>query len=255
MSSSQTPTLGALSTRPLSLKALGLSEEDGAVLLAGLRRHEGRLMLVGVELLALDGGIESLHAVPLEGLHEDGLGHCEAVVEVVEILVAGLELVGGDVGERAVEIVDAVHEVFGEALDGKVLCGLHFALGLVLEVTEVGDAVLELVLLRVLAMCHDPFVPMVGHTVASRSSFFLVSSSALTGSSSVLVSFSVLASSAFFVSDAGASEYILKPDILCDTAGVNCWEMKAERWSLAGAAEGLLGRSLEALSESSGETS
>ena len=78
------------------------------------------------------------------------------------------------------------------------------------------------------------------HTVTSRSSFFLVSSSALTGSSSVLVSFSALASSAFFASDAGASEYILMPDNLCDTAGVNCWETKAERWSLAGAAEDCL---------------
>ena len=112
-------------------------------------------MLVGVELLALDGRVESLHAVPLEGLHEHGLGHLETVVEVVEVLVAGLELLSGNIGERAVEVVDAVHQVFGEALDGKVLCGLHFALGLVLEVTEVGDAVLELVLLRVLAMRHQ----------------------------------------------------------------------------------------------------
>jgi len=98
---------------------------------------------------------------------------------------------------------------------------LHFALGLVLEVGKSAMLCLSL-------------------SVTSRSSFFLVSSSALTGSSSVLVSFSALGSSAFFASDAGASEYILMPDILCDTAGVNCWEMKAERWSLAGAAEDCL---------------
>jgi hypothetical protein len=117
---------------------------------------------------------------------------------------------------------------------------LHFALGLVLEVAEIGDAVLEFVLRRVLAKDYLYHQKPFDRTVASRSSFFLVSSSALTGSSSVLVSSFALPSSPFFASDAGASEYILIPDILCDTAGVNCWETKAERWSLAGAAEDCL---------------
>lgn len=197
-------------------------------------------MFVGVELLALDGWVESLHAVPLECLHEDGLGHCETVVQVVEVLVASLELFGGDVGKSAVEVVNAVHEVLSETLDGEVLCCLHLALGLILKVAEVGDAVLEFVLDRMLALTNGFIATFSRHTVTSRSSFFLVSSSALTGSTSVLVSFSALPSSAFFASDAGASEYILMPDIRCDTAGVNCWETKAERWILAGATEDCL---------------
>lgn len=110
-------------------------------------------MLVGIEFLALDAGVESLHAVPLEGLHEDGLGHHQTVVEVVQILVASLELLSRDIGKGAVEVVDAVHEVFGEALNGEVLGSLHLALGLVLKVAEVGDAVFQFVLYRMLANC------------------------------------------------------------------------------------------------------
>jgi hypothetical protein len=144
--------LGCPQHAAVELETLGLSEEDGAVLLVGLRRHKGRLVLVGVELLALNGRVEPLHAVSLESLHEHSLGHCEAIVEVVEVLVARLELVGGNIGERAVEVVHAVHEILGETLNREVLRCLHFALGLVLEVAEVGDAVLELVLLRALVI-------------------------------------------------------------------------------------------------------
>lgn len=161
-------------------------------------------------------------------------------MQVVEVLVAGLELLGRNVGKSAVEVVNAVHEVLGEALDGEVLCCLHFALGLVLKVAEVGDAVLEFILDRVLALSDRFIATLSRHTVTSRSSFFLVSSSALTGSTSVLASLSALPSSAFFASDAGASEYILMPGIRCDTAGVNCWETKAERWILGGATEDCL---------------
>jgi hypothetical protein len=197
-------------------------------------------VLVGVELLALDGGVESLHAVLLERLHENGLGHHQTIVEVVKILVAGLQLLSGHVGEGAVEVVNAVHKVFGEALDGEVLGSLHLALGLVLQVAEVGDAVLEFVLFVMSATCYVFLFGWCSRTVASRSSFFLVSNSALTGSSSTFASFSAVASSVFFASAAGASEYILMPDSLCDTAGVNCCETKAERWILAVAAEDCL---------------
>lgn len=111
-------------------------------------------MLVRVELLAVDGGVEPLHAVLLECLHEDGLGHLKAIVQVDEVLVARLQLLGGNVGKGAVKVVDAVHEVLGETLDGEVLRSLHLALRLVLQVAEVGDAVLELVLYDSLARCR-----------------------------------------------------------------------------------------------------
>ena len=138
--------LGSPQHAAVKLESLALSVKDGAILLAGLRRHESRLVLVGVELLALDARVESLHAVLLEGLHEDGLGHLKAIVQVDEVLVARLQLLGGNVGKGAVKVVDAVHEVLGETLDGEVLRSLHLSLRLVLQVAEVGDAVLELVL-------------------------------------------------------------------------------------------------------------
>jgi hypothetical protein len=109
-------------------------------------------VLVGVELLAFDGRVKSLHTVSLEGLHEDGLGHFETVVQVVEVLVAGLEFVRWNISEGAVEVVNAVHKVFCEALNGKVLRCLHFALSLVLEVAEIGNAVLKFILSRVLTI-------------------------------------------------------------------------------------------------------
>lgn len=123
--------------------------EDGVVVLVGLRSHECSLVLVGVELVTVR--IEALETVLGKGLHEDGLGHLEALVEVGEVLevlglVGGIELLDGDGGERAVEVVDAVDEVLGEALDGEVARGLDLALGAVLEVAEVGDGSETLVL-------------------------------------------------------------------------------------------------------------
>lgn len=137
--------LGGAQHAAVELEALGLDVEDGVVLLAGLGRHEGGLVLVGVELVAL--GLEALEAVPLERLHEDRLGHLDALVQGDEVRVAvGAELVGGDGGEGAVEVVDAVDEVLGELLDGEVAGALDLALGAVLEVAEVGDGAEALVL-------------------------------------------------------------------------------------------------------------
>lgn len=59
-------------------------------------------------------------------------------MQIQEVLVFGGQFVGGDVDEGAVEVVDAVEEVFGEALQGEVARSLDFALGLVLEVAVVG---------------------------------------------------------------------------------------------------------------------
>lgn len=82
-----------------------------------------------------------------ERLEQDALGHLEAVVEVDEVLVdGGVELVGGHGGEGAVEVIDALDEVLGELLDGKVAGRLDLARGAVLEVAEVGDGAQALVL-------------------------------------------------------------------------------------------------------------
>lgn len=53
-------------------------------------------MHVGVELIALGAGVESLETVLLECVHEDGLGHLEAGVEVQEVLVAAVKLLLGN---------------------------------------------------------------------------------------------------------------------------------------------------------------
>lgn len=56
----------------------------------------------------------------------------------MQVWVVRRQLLGGDGGERTVEVVDAVEEVLGEALEGKFPCGGDFAFGLFLEVAVLG---------------------------------------------------------------------------------------------------------------------
>lgn len=63
-----------------------------------------------------------------------------------EVGVVGGEFGGVDGGQRAVEVVDGLDEVAGKALERKVLGGLDFALGALLEVAVVGDGAQVLVL-------------------------------------------------------------------------------------------------------------
>lgn len=132
--------LGSAKNTAVELEALLLYKEDGVVLLFGLRSHESRLVFIGVELVA--NGIHALETVLGESGHEDGLGHLEALVEVDEVL-GGFRLLsklfGGDGGQGAVEVVDALNEVLCELLDGKVARSLDLALSAVLKVAEVGD--------------------------------------------------------------------------------------------------------------------
>lgn len=59
-------------------------------------------------------------------------------MQVEQILVLLGELVSGHVNQGAVEVIDAVEEVFGEALERKVSrCG-YLALRLVLQVAVIG---------------------------------------------------------------------------------------------------------------------
>jgi hypothetical protein len=59
-------------------------------------------------------------------------------VEGGEVAV-GLEFLGLDGGQGAVQVVDALDEVAGELLQREVFGGLNFALGAVLQVAEVGN--------------------------------------------------------------------------------------------------------------------
>lgn len=110
--------------------------------------HERRLVEIGIEFLRLAilrllAGVEALQTVLREGAHEDVLGHLEAGHEIQQVLVGlglgGVELVGGNGEQGAVEVVDALQEVDGEALDGEVAGAIHVALRALLEVAEVGD--------------------------------------------------------------------------------------------------------------------
>jgi hypothetical protein len=130
----------------VKLEAFGLAEEDGAVLLVGLGCLESGFVHVGVELVALGAGVESFEAVLLECVHEDGLGHLETRVEVQEVLVAAIKLLLGHHRESTVEVVDAVQQVSGEALKGKVFGCANLTLSLLLQVAVLGDLTLPLVL-------------------------------------------------------------------------------------------------------------
>jgi hypothetical protein len=130
----------------VELEALGLTEEDGAVLLVGLGCLESGLVHVGIELVTLGAGIESLEAVLLECVHKNGLGHPEARVEVREVLVAAVKLLLGYNRKGTVKVVNAVQQVSGETLEGKVLGCANLTLGLLLQVAVLGDLTLPLVL-------------------------------------------------------------------------------------------------------------
>lgn len=59
-------------------------------------------------------------------------------MQVQEVLIFDREFLGRHVDEGAVEVVDAIEEVFGKALQGEVTRGLDFAFRLVLQVAVVG---------------------------------------------------------------------------------------------------------------------
>lgn len=113
--------------------------EADPILLVRLGRHKDGLVDIRIELFALGRGVEALEAVFLQRGDEDAVGHLDAVVQRDQVLVVGLELLGGDGAEGAVEVVDGLDKVAGEALDGEVLCALDFSFCAFLEIAEVGD--------------------------------------------------------------------------------------------------------------------
>lgn len=113
--------------------------ERRPVLLILHGRLEDGLMLVGIELLPLLAGVKSLEPVLLQRLQENVFRHLQAGVQIDQVLVLGHELVGRHIDQRAVEVVDRVQQVFGEALKGKVSGGLDLAFGLFLQVAVFCD--------------------------------------------------------------------------------------------------------------------
>lgn len=84
-----------------------------------------------------------------KSLHEDGLCHLEAVVEVDEVLnllVLLGKLLGGHHGQGAVEVVHGLNQILGEALDGEFSSSLDLALRAVLKIAEISHCAEALVL-------------------------------------------------------------------------------------------------------------
>jgi hypothetical protein len=85
----------------------------------------------------------------LERGDQDAVGHFDAIVQRDQIRVAvGGEFLWRNGAQSAIQVVDGLDEVAGEALDGEVFCGCDFALCAVLQVTEVGDGAEIFVLIR-----------------------------------------------------------------------------------------------------------
>lgn len=133
--------------------------EASTILLVGHGCLEDGLVNVGVELLALGRGVEALETVLLEGGDQDVVGHLEAIVKCDEVLVLSDELSRLDGGERAVEVVNGLDEVAGEALERKVFGGLNLTLCALLEVAIVCDRSEVLVLGRRFLCPSSPAAP------------------------------------------------------------------------------------------------
>jgi hypothetical protein len=113
--------------------------EADSVFLIWLWCLEHSLVHIWVELFALGAGVKTLQSMLLEGIHENVIGHFEAVVQCYKVGIFGCEFFGRNGGEGTVEVVDAFYEVAGEALEGEVFGGLDLALCPLLEVAVVGD--------------------------------------------------------------------------------------------------------------------
>lgn len=95
-------------------------------------------MLIRIKLLGPFTRIKSLEPVLLERLHQYSLSHPQPVVQRQQLRIVLCQFLRRHGAERAVEVVDAVDEVLGEALERKVFGCLYFAFRLVLEVAVVG---------------------------------------------------------------------------------------------------------------------
>ena len=115
--------------------------ERRAILFPRHRRLEGRLVQIRIELLPLLARVESLKPVLLQRLHQDLLGHRQALVQADKVLVTVLarHLLRRHRGERAVQVVHRIHEILGESLDGELVRGLNISFRSLLQVAELGN--------------------------------------------------------------------------------------------------------------------
>lgn len=120
-------------------EASTLSKEANAILLVGHGGLEDGLMDVGIKLLVLGAGVNALKTVLLESVDEDSVGHLEAIIQGNKVLVLVDQLLFGNGGQGAVEVVNRLDQVASKALDGEILSGLDLALSALLQVVEVGD--------------------------------------------------------------------------------------------------------------------
>lgn len=100
--------------------SLALGVHNSVILLANHWGHEHSLMLVWIELL-VHLWVDALQSVLLEGVHEDTLGHSQALVkrdEILDVLVLldWVEFLLWHDGESAVKVIDGLDEVLGEFL-------------------------------------------------------------------------------------------------------------------------------------------
>lgn len=120
-------------------EASTLSKEANAILLVGHGGLEDGLMDVGIKLLVLGAGVNALKTVLLESVDEDSVGHLEAIIQGNKVLVLVDQLLFGNGGQGAVEVVNRLDQVASKALDGEILSGLDLALSALLQVVEVSD--------------------------------------------------------------------------------------------------------------------
>lgn len=117
--------------------------EDSVRLLVRHRNLESGLVLVGVKRFTHRANL--LKTVLLKSVEEDLLSHLNTGVKVDKLLVGRLLNLGNSV-KSTLKVVNRLNEVLGKLLDGEVFGSLLFALGSVLEVTEIGNSASELVL-------------------------------------------------------------------------------------------------------------
>lgn len=125
-----------------------LDVEDGVRLLIRHGSLEGSLMKVGVKRLS--ERVDLLQSVLLHGVQQNILRHLQTIVQIHELLVLRgvVARLLRDGLQGPVQVVDRVHQVLCEFLDG-VVAGLALVtLGTLLEVAVFGDSALEFILER-----------------------------------------------------------------------------------------------------------
>lgn len=123
----------------IQYKPLLLRHEDLSILFTfhlGLKR---RFMEPGIKHSLLLNGIESLHTMLLQRLHQDGLRHLQSFVETLEFRSSAIlpgQRLRGHRRQCTIQVINALDQICGEARDRKLACGLNFPFCALLKVSE-----------------------------------------------------------------------------------------------------------------------